>query len=55
MEVERCVGEVAKRLQEDERRGVEWVGGFVEACGWFERQVVCVLSYQDLRSCARDG
>ncbi|THH31569.1 hypothetical protein EUX98_g2606 [Antrodiella citrinella] len=39
LEVQRCIGEVARLLQEDARQGVEWVQPFVEKCEWFERQV----------------
>ena len=40
IEVEKCVVDVAKRLQSDPKQGVQWLNTFVEACEWFEGQVV---------------
>ncbi|KDQ49578.1 hypothetical protein JAAARDRAFT_42751 [Jaapia argillacea MUCL 33604] len=50
MEMEGCVGRLAKELVEDGREGVEWLKVFVEVCGWFEGRVgllESLLTYLD--------
>lgn len=39
LEVERCVADVRRRLFAVDKKGVDWVQPFVEACAWFEKQV----------------
>ncbi|KAI0651391.1 Cullin-domain-containing protein [Trametes meyenii] len=50
MDLERCVGNIERALVNEERRGVEWLVPFTEACAWFERQVgllESLLAYLD--------
>ncbi|KAI0666200.1 Cullin-domain-containing protein [Trametes maxima] len=39
LDLERCVGDVERALVNEERKSVEWLVPFTEACAWFEKQV----------------
>ena len=40
MELEQCVGRLEKDLLVPADDEVKWLGTFVDACQWFEKQVV---------------
>lgn len=40
LELERCVGDLLRSLKDEEKQGVDYVIPFIEACQWFEKQVV---------------
>ncbi|CDO70959.1 hypothetical protein BN946_scf184829.g68 [Trametes cinnabarina] len=50
MELERCVGTIERTLASEERKSVEWLVPFTDACAWFEKQVgllQSLLAYLD--------
>lgn len=40
LELERCVGSLARELLQDSQDGVQWLISFIESCAWFEKQAV---------------
>jgi cullin 4 len=44
MEMEQSLSRLAKELLDEEQTGANWLAAFVQACDWFESQVVSRLS-----------
>ena len=40
LELERCIGELNRLLRNEEKQGVDFMIPFIDACQWFEKQVV---------------
>ncbi len=43
LEIERCIGNLQRKLVEDGSKDVEWLCPFTESCNWFAKQVVSYL------------
>ncbi|KAK7688012.1 hypothetical protein QCA50_008382 [Cerrena zonata] len=44
LELERCIGDLVKSLENEQKQGVDYIVPFIDACQWFEKQVSLLQS-----------
>ncbi|EGN94204.1 hypothetical protein SERLA73DRAFT_188823 [Serpula lacrymans var. lacrymans S7.3] len=44
IQLEKCTSRIARELEQNRDRGVDWIDQFVQACSWFEKQVALLQS-----------